>query len=167
MIQKIKTIFSIPELREKIFFTFAILVVVRVGAHIPIPGVDANALAGAFDRLQDTLFGLFNMFVGGAFEKASLFSLGIMPYISSSIIIQLMGSVLPYFQRLQKEGEAGRKKNYTNHSLWYCFNCRYAVIWCDCFFRERAASSNQPWFFICFYSCSEYGHWNNSSYVDG
>ena len=110
MIDKIKTIFSIPELRDKIFFTFSILIVVRIGAHIPIPGVDANALAGAFDRLQDTLFGLFNMFVGGAFEKASLFSLGIMPYISSSIIIQLMGSVLPYFQRLQKEGEAGRKK---------------------------------------------------------
>ena len=110
MIDKIRSIFSIPELREKILFTFVILIVVRIGAHIPIPGVDGNALAGAFDRLQDTLFGLFNMFVGGAFEKASLFSLGIMPYISSSIIIQLMGSVLPYFQRLQKEGEAGRKK---------------------------------------------------------
>jgi len=110
MIEKIRTIFSIPDLRSKIFYTLSILIVVRVGAHIPIPGVDANALAGAFERLQDTLFGLFNMFVGGAFEKASLFSLGIMPYISSSIIIQLMGSVLPYFQRLQKEGEAGRKK---------------------------------------------------------
>ena len=110
MIEKIRTIFSIPDLRSKIFYTLSILIVVRVGAHIPIPGVDAIALAGAFERLQDTLFGLFNMFVGGAFEKASLFSLGIMPYISSSIIIQLMGSVLPYFQRLQKEGEAGRKK---------------------------------------------------------
>jgi preprotein translocase subunit SecY len=110
MIEKIRTIFSIPDLRSKIFYTLSILIVVRAGAHIPIPGVDANALAGAFERLQDTLFGLFNMFVGGAFEKASLFSLGIMPYISSSIIIQLMGSVLPYFQRLQKEGEAGRKK---------------------------------------------------------
>ena len=110
MIEKIRTIFSIPDLRSKIFYTLSILIVVRVGAHIPIPGVDANALAGAIERLQDTLFGLLNMFVGGAFEKASLFSLGIMPYISSSIIIQLMGSVLPYFQRLQKEGEAGRKK---------------------------------------------------------
>ena len=110
MIDKLRTIFNIPELRSKIIYTLSILIVVRVGAHIPIPGVDANALAGAFERLQDTLFGLFNMFVGGAFEKASLFSLGIMPYISASIIIQLMGSVLPYFQRLQKEGEAGRKK---------------------------------------------------------
>ena len=110
MIDKVRTIFNIPELRSKIIYTLSILIVVRVGAHIPIPGIDANALAGAFERLQDTLFGLFNMFVGGAFEKASLFSLGIMPYISASIIIQLMGSVLPYFQRLQKEGEAGRKK---------------------------------------------------------
>ena len=110
MIDKVRTIFNIPELRAKIIYTLSILIVVRVGAHIPIPGVDANALAGAFERLQATLFGLFNMFVGGAFEKASLFSLGIMPYISASIIIQLMGSVLPYFQRLQKEGEAGRKK---------------------------------------------------------
>ena len=71
MIEKIRTVFSIPELRDKIFFTLTILIVVRIGAHIPIPGVDGNALAGA-DRLQDTLFGLFNMFVGGAFEKASL-----------------------------------------------------------------------------------------------
>ena len=68
MIDKVRTIFNIPELRSKIIFTLSILIVVRVGAHIPIPGVDANALSGAFERLQDTLFGLFNMFVGGAFE---------------------------------------------------------------------------------------------------
>ena len=77
---------------------------------IPIPGVDGEALAGAFSNMKNTLFGLFNTFVGGAFEKASLFSLGIMPYISSSIIIQLMGSVVPYFQRLQKEGRSWQKK---------------------------------------------------------
>ena len=110
MISKIKSIFSIPELRTRITFTVLILIVVRVGAHIPIPGVDGEALAGAFTNLENSLFGLFNTFVGGAFAQASLFSLGIMPYISSSIIIQLMGSVIPYFQRLQKEGEAGRKK---------------------------------------------------------
>ena len=115
MIDKLKNIFIIPELRQRIFFTISVLVVVRVGSHIPIPGVDGEALAGAFSNMKNTLFGLFNTFVGGAFEKASLFSLGIMPYISSSIIIQLMGSVVPYFQRLQKEGEAGRKKNYSNH----------------------------------------------------
>ena len=110
MIDKIKSIFIIPELRDRIIFTVGILVIVRIGAHIPIPGVDGEALTEAFSQFQTGLFGLFNTFVGGAFEKASLFSLGIMPYISSSIIIQLMGSVIPYFQRLQKEGEAGRKK---------------------------------------------------------
>ena len=110
MIDKIKSIFTIPELRSRIIFTLSVLIVVRTGAHIPIPGVDGEILALAFDNLKSGLFGLFNTFVGGAFSQASLFSLGIMPYISSSIIIQLMGSVIPYFQRLQKEGEAGRKK---------------------------------------------------------
>ena len=110
MIDKIQSMFVIPDLRRRILFTIGVLIVVRMGAHIPIPGVNGEALAGAFTNLQNSLFGLFNTFVGGAFQKASLFSLGIMPYISSSIIIQLMGSVLPYFQRLQKEGEAGRKK---------------------------------------------------------
>ena len=110
MIDKIKSIFVIPELRQRILFTIGVLVIVRIGAHIPIPGVNGETLAEAFTDMKTGLFGLFNTFVGGAFEKASLFSLGIMPYISSSIIIQLMGSVVPYFQRLQKEGEAGRKK---------------------------------------------------------
>jgi len=110
VIDKIKSIFTIPELRSRIIFTLSVLIVVRTGAHIPIPGVDGEILALAFDNLKSGLFGLFNTFVGGAFSQASLFSLGIMPYISSSIIIQLMGSVIPYFQRLQKEGEAGRKK---------------------------------------------------------
>ncbi len=110
MIDKIKSIFVIPELRTRIIFTLGVLIVVRIGAHIPIPGVNGEILALAFDDLKSGLFGLFNTFVGGAFSQASLFSLGIMPYISSSIIIQLMGSVIPYFQRLQKEGEAGRKK---------------------------------------------------------
>tara|TARA_Y100000768_G_scaffold58936_1_gene39659 strand:- start:4413 stop:5741 length:1329 start_codon:yes stop_codon:yes gene_type:complete len=110
VIEKIKSIFTIPELRSRIIFTLSVLIVVRIGAHIPIPGVDGEVLAQAFDNLKSGLFGLFNTFVGGAFSQASLFSLGIMPYISSSIIIQLMGSVIPYFQRLQKEGEAGRKK---------------------------------------------------------
>ena len=110
MIDKIKSIFIIPELRSRIVFTLSVLVIVRMGAHIPIPGVNGEVLAMAFDNLKSGLFGLFNTFVGGAFQKASLFSLGIMPYISSSIIIQLMGSVVPYFQRLQKRGRLGEKK---------------------------------------------------------
>jgi preprotein translocase subunit SecY len=110
VIDKIKNIFNIPELRKRILFTLGVLIVVRTGAHIPIPGIDGNALAQAVQNYQNTLFGLYDLFAGGAFKKATLFALGIMPYISASIIIQLMGTVVPYFQRLQKEGEAGRKK---------------------------------------------------------
>lgn len=110
MIDKIKNIFSIPELRKRILFTLGILVVIRTGAHIPIPGIDAELLAAASQGFENTLFGLYDLFAGGAFQKATLFALGIMPYISASIIIQLMGTVVPYFQRLQKEGDAGRKK---------------------------------------------------------
>jgi len=110
MIDKIRNVFTIPELRKRILFTFGILIVVRLGAHIPIPGIDGDALHSAFQNMQNTLFGLFDMFAGGAFQKATLFALGIMPYISASIMIQLMGTVVPYFQRLQKEGEPGRKK---------------------------------------------------------
>ena len=110
MFEKIKNIFALPELRKRVLFTLGILVLVRLGAHIPIPGIDTDALSTAFQGYQNTLLGLYNLFAGGAFEKATLFALGIMPYISASIIIQLMSTVVPYFQRLQKEGEAGRKK---------------------------------------------------------
>jgi preprotein translocase subunit SecY len=110
VIDRIKNIFLIPELRTRILFTLGILIVVRTGVHIPIPGVNGDALAAAMQNYQNTLFGLYDLFAGGAFQKASLFALGIMPYISASIILQLMGSVVPYFQRLQKEGEEGRKK---------------------------------------------------------
>lgn len=110
MLEKIRNILFIPELRSRILFTLGILVVVRLGAHIPIPGIDGEALGAAIQNFQNTLFGLYDLFAGGAFQKATLFALGIMPYISASIVIQLMGSVVPYFQRLQKEGEEGRKK---------------------------------------------------------
>ncbi len=110
MLEKIKNIFNIPELRSRILFTLGILIVVRIGAHIPIPGIDGEALGAAIQNFQNTLFGLYDLFAGGAFQKATLFALGIMPYISASIVIQLMGAVVPYFQRLQKEGEEGRKK---------------------------------------------------------
>jgi len=110
VIDKIRNIFNIPELRKRILFTLSILLVVRIGAHIPIPGIDGEALGAAIQNFQNTLFGLYDLFAGGAFSRATLFALGIMPYISASIIIQLMGAVVPYFQRLQKEGEEGRKK---------------------------------------------------------
>ena len=104
-------IFKIQELRERLLFTAALLVVVRIGSHITLPGVDASLLADTIRRSSEgTLFGLYDLFVGGAFSNAAVFALGIMPYISASIVIQLLGAVVPYFQKLQKEGEDGRKK---------------------------------------------------------
>jgi preprotein translocase subunit SecY len=110
MRQQFMSIFRIPELRKRISYTLAILVIIRVGAHIPIPGIDSEVLGAAMQNFSNTLFGLYDLFAGGAFQKATLFALGIMPYISASIILQLLGAVIPYFQRLQKEGEEGRKK---------------------------------------------------------
>ncbi|MGC9363499.1 MAG: preprotein translocase subunit SecY [Fidelibacterota bacterium] len=110
MRQQFQSVFRIPELRRRILYTLAILVVVRVGAHVPIPGIDVEVLGAAMRNFSTTLFGLYDLFAGGAFSRATLFALGIMPYISASIIIQLLGAVIPYFQKLQKEGEEGRKK---------------------------------------------------------
>lgn len=104
-------IFKIQELRDRLFFTAALLVVVRIGSHVTLPGVDAVMLADTIRKSsENTLFGLYDLFVGGAFSNAAVFALGIMPYISASIVIQLLGAVVPYFQKLQKEGEDGRKK---------------------------------------------------------
>jgi preprotein translocase subunit SecY len=109
--ENIRNIFKIQELRARVLFTVGLLFVVRLGSHITLPGVDASVLAEAMrNQTSNTLFGLYDLFVGGAFSNAALFALGIMPYISASIIIQLLGAVVPYFQKLQKEGENGRKK---------------------------------------------------------
>jgi len=103
-------IFKIPELKRRIIFTLALLVVYRVGVHVPVPGIDSVALAEIFARAKGTILGIFNMFSGGALERLSVFALGIMPYISASIILQLMTVVIPHLERLKKEGEQGRKK---------------------------------------------------------
>ncbi len=106
-----RNIFKIHELRQRILYTLAILFLVRLGAHITIPGIDTTLLTESMkNATSDNLFGLYDLFVGGAFSNAAIFALGIMPYISSSIIIQLLGAVVPYFQKLQQEGEEGRKK---------------------------------------------------------
>ena len=103
-------IFKIPELRRRLFYTAALLAVYRIGVHVPTPGIDAGALKSFFDAMQGTIFGVFNMFTGGALEQLSVFALGIMPYISASIILQLMTVVVPHLEQLKKEGEQGRKK---------------------------------------------------------
>jgi preprotein translocase subunit SecY len=110
VIDSFRNVFKVKELRERVLFTLGILVVYRIGGHIPTPGIDGAALTAYFEQARGTLFGMFDLFVGGAFTKATVFALGIMPYITASIIIQLLGPVVPYFQRLQKEGEEGRRK---------------------------------------------------------
>lgn len=101
---------KIPELRKRIIFTLTMMAVYRVGIHIPTPGVDGAALQQAFANMQGTIFGWFNLFSGGALERFSVFALGIMPYISASIIMQLLTAMVPQLTELQKEGEQGRKK---------------------------------------------------------
>ena len=109
--ESIRNIWSVQELRERILYTLGILIIYRLGTHVTLPGVDAAALAQV--RAQEGgggIFGFLDMFVGGAFKQAGIFALGIMPYITASIIIQLMGAVVPYFQKLQREGEEGRRR---------------------------------------------------------
>jgi preprotein translocase subunit SecY len=104
-----QNIFKIPELKKRIFYTLALLVVYRIGVNVPVPGIDSAALAEIFNRFKGVL-GIVDLFSGGALERFSIFALGIMPYISSSIILQLLTVVVPHLERLSKEGEQGRKK---------------------------------------------------------
>ena len=105
-----QNVFRIPELRKRVLFTLGVVFVYRVGGHVPTPGIDPRVLADFFSQNANSLFGLYDMFVGGAFKRVTVFALGIMPYISASIILQLMGSVFPTIHKLQKEGAEGRKK---------------------------------------------------------
>jgi len=110
MIGGFKNITKIPELQKKILFTFFLLAVYRIGAHVPTPGIDTQALAAFFAQAQNSLLGLFDMFAGGALSRLSVFALGIMPYISASIILQLLTVAVPHLEKLSKEGDAGRRK---------------------------------------------------------
>ncbi len=108
--ETIKNIFKIEELRKRLVYTFLLILVYRIGCFIVLPGIDAAGLAKLQDSTQNGLVGLLNMFSGGAFGNASIFALGVMPYISASIIVQLLGMFVPYFRKLQMEGESGQKK---------------------------------------------------------
>ena len=108
--ETIKNIFKIEELRKRLVYTFVLILIYRFGCFVVLPGIDASMLAGLQSRTQEGLVGLLNMFSGGAFGNASIFALGVMPYISASIVIQLLGVFVPYFRKLQMEGESGRKK---------------------------------------------------------
>ena len=110
LISTIKNISKIEDLRSRILITLAFIAIYRFGSFVVIPGVDPAQLANLQEQSSDGLLGLLNMFTGGAFSQASIFALGIMPYISASIVIQLLGMAIPYFQKLQREGESGRRK---------------------------------------------------------
>jgi preprotein translocase subunit SecY len=103
-------IFRIPELKRRLLFTAVLLAVYRIGVHVPTPGIDGGALSEFFDAAKGTIFGVVNMFTGGGLERLSVFALGIMPYISASIILQLLTVVIPHLEQLKKEGEQGHKK---------------------------------------------------------
>ncbi|MBR5434890.1 MAG: preprotein translocase subunit SecY, partial [Bacteroidales bacterium] len=109
-IETIKNIYKIQELRSRILFTLGLILIYRLGSFVVLPGIDPASLDNLAKQSNEGLLGLINMFSGGAFANASVFALGIMPYISSSIVIQLLGMAIPYFQKLQHEGESGRKK---------------------------------------------------------
>jgi len=109
-IETLKNIYKIEDLRARIFYTLGILLIYRLGTEVVLPGIDPTALEGLRNQTASGVMGLLDMFSGGAFSNASVFALGIMPYISASIIIQLLGIAVPYFQKLQKEGESGRRK---------------------------------------------------------
>jgi preprotein translocase subunit SecY len=110
LIQTIRNIWKIEDLRKRILYTIGIILIYRLGSYVVLPGVDPSMLANLQNQTEGGLLGLLNMFSGGAFSNASIFALGIMPYISASIVMQLLGMAIPYFQKLQKEGESGRKK---------------------------------------------------------
>ncbi|OPY17625.1 MAG: preprotein translocase subunit SecY [Syntrophus sp. PtaB.Bin075] len=110
MIEGLKNINKIPELQKRILYSLLMLGVYRIGAHIPTPGIDTAALMAYFEQAKGSLLGLFDMFAGGALSNLSVFALGIMPYISASIILQLLTVAVPHLERLSKEGEAGRRK---------------------------------------------------------
>jgi preprotein translocase subunit SecY len=110
VLDSLRNIYAIPDLRKRLLFTFGLLAVYRIGCHIPTPGVDPKALIEFMNSVQNTFLGFVNTFTGGSLERVAVFALGIMPYITASIILQLMTVVVPYLEKLSKEGELGRRK---------------------------------------------------------
>jgi len=136
-IEILKNIYKIEELRTRIFYTLGILLIYRLGSFVVLPGIDPSQLENLKRQTSEGVLGLLDMFSGGAFSNASIFALGIMPYISASIVVQLLGIAIPYFQRLQKEGESGRKKNQSNYTL---FNRSYSFITSSKLFNQLTLS---------------------------
>jgi len=163
LIDLIKSIYNIKELRDRILFTLTLLLVYRLGAQVVLPGVDSLALSDLSSRSDGGgLLGILNAFTGGAFANASVFALGIMPYISASIIVQLMTAMVPSLEQLKKEGEQGRKKI----NLWHCCSCNIPSLWPFSGFASRRYGY-KPWFFNLSISFHFYlNKLNYCSYVD-
>jgi len=157
MLEPLLNIFKIPDLKKKVLMTLVLIAVYRVGAFIPTPGVDSAKLMEFFRNIAQTaggaLFGLFNVFSGGAMEKATIFALGIMPYISASIILQLLTAVIPYLERLAKEGEAGHRKimQYTRYGtvILSVIQSFFIAIWLEnpAHFQGEVIVPNGGWLF--------------------
>ncbi len=164
LIQTIKNIFKIEDLRARLIYTFGIILLYRLGKYVTLPGIDPSQLANLKHQTSSGLMGLLDMFSGGAFSQASIFALGIMPYISASIVVQLLGIVFPYFQKLQKEGESGRRKmnQYTQLS-YYCSSCifRLRLILLTCILNLPSTAAfviSGPFFTVIF--CYYPHRWN-------
>ena len=153
MLESIGNIFKIPDLKKKILYTALILIIYRLGSFIPVPGINAKALQeflGSASSSGGNLFGMFDLFVGGNLGRASVFALGIMPYITTSIVIQLLGGVLPFFEKLKAEGAEGQKKinQYTRYGTIVIAS--FNAIGISMFLRsvEGAVSTPGPVFII-------------------
>ena len=153
-LEAFKSAWRIPELKQRITFTLIMLAVYRLGAHVPTPGIDGNELSKMMEDMQGGLLGFYDMFTGGAFENATIFALGIMPYISASIIIQLLVSVVPALEKLQKEGAEGQKKitEYTRYlTIGLCIVQSIGVaVWLQGLnsAESRIVVTSGVWFFI-------------------
>jgi len=137
---------KLPELRKRILITIALIGVYRIGVFVPCPGIDVEALTVFFKMAQGTIFGVFNLFSGGALERFSIFSLGIMPYISASIILQLLTVVVPHLEQLSKEGQIGRRKitQYTRYgTILLCMIQGYGIS------LGAGSHSGSRWWFCC------------------
>src|SRR5207249_4952622 len=149
MIDSVKNIFSIPDLRKRVIFTFLMLAVYRVGGHIPVPGINFQALESFFRQQGGGILGFLDLFSGGNLRRLTIFALGIMPYISASIILQLLTVIWPYLEKLSKEGEIGRNKitQYTRYGTVFLSLIQSAgiAVWIRKQFPE--AVSYSPWKF--------------------
>ncbi|HUX09603.1 MAG TPA: preprotein translocase subunit SecY [Terriglobia bacterium] len=143
MMENLKSLTEIPDLRKRILFTLLMLAVYRLGSFVPTPGINADVFQRAFSQLGGTLFGLLSMFSGGSLNRLTVFALGIMPYITASIILQLLGVVSPTLEKLQKEGELGRKK-ITEYTRWMTVGLSMFQAFGIAIALQRETSANMP-----------------------